>query len=182
MKEANKAILNKLLGGYLVEMEERYSDAAKSRIAFWIAKMEAADWDLNVVAPFPSRFATKEAYRAQMNDRNYIESITNYVHQPVNFDEKAQKDLRKNNLEAQAKIIESSKEEAKVSLDGYITKLISKIDAEIVDAKLSGILWTGCILTITTASGEVQEWKTKMILNQSKYHVIFNQFPTRKVG
>src|SRR5687768_608936 len=158
VSESNRTILKDLLSGYLAEMEERYVDAAKSRIKYWSQKMEEAGWDMSIAVPYPKRSIPRTDFYTQLDIRQYIYSIT--AHAKKDYYEVGDKtELRKPNPEAQEATINSARIEAQKSFDGYINKLIGKIDAEISDAKISGILWNGSVLTITTTSGEVQNWK-----------------------
>lgn len=45
---------------------------------------------------------------------------------------------------------------------------------------MSGNIWTGTTLMVTTNDGEEQIWNTQMIINFSKYQKMFNQFPSRR--
>ena len=49
------------------------------------------------------------------------------------------------------------------------------------EAKLTGDCWNYSLLEITTEEGNIEVWKTRMIINISKLGKMFNQFPTRKV-
>ena len=62
----------------------------------------------------------------------------------------------------------------------FMAKMIEKIGKPVVDAKMTGNIWTNATLHVTTNDGEEQVWNTKMILNFSKYQVMFNQFPSRR--
>lgn len=62
----------------------------------------------------------------------------------------------------------------------WVYKLITKIGKPIEKANVSGNPWTGSRIAVVTNDGETQVWNTKMILNQSKYGKLFNQFPTRR--
>jgi hypothetical protein len=62
----------------------------------------------------------------------------------------------------------------------FMEKMIQKIGKPVVDAKMTGNIWTNAVLTVTTDDNEEQVWHTQMILNFSKYQKMFNQFPSRR--
>jgi hypothetical protein len=63
---------------------------------------------------------------------------------------------------------------------GFMQKMIEKIGKPVIDAKMTGSIWTNAVLTVTTDDGDQQVWSTKMIINFSKYNKMFNQFPSRR--
>ena len=62
----------------------------------------------------------------------------------------------------------------------WVHKMIQKIGKPVVNAEMTGNPWIGSTIKVTTEDGEEQIWTTKMIINQSKYGNLFNQFPSRK--
>jgi hypothetical protein len=77
--------------------------------------------------------------------------------------------------------IELNVKGAEEAYRNFMAKMIQKIGRPVVDAKMTGNIWTNAVLHVTTNDGEKQTWNTQMILNISKYQKMFNQFPTRKV-
>ena len=69
---------------------------------------------------------------------------------------------------------------AEASYRDFMHKMITKIGKPVVNAKMTGNIWTSAVLTVNTNDGEEQVWNTKMILNFSKYQKMFNQFPSRR--
>lgn len=51
-----------------------------------------------------------------------------------------------------------------------------------IEADMTGNPWHGSTLHVTCVDGEKQSWNTQMIINQSKYQKLFNQFPSRGVS
>ena len=78
------------------------------------------------------------------------------------------------------RLIDNAVKEAELNYLDYITKLENKIGVTVKTATLVGNLWSGSILTVATTEG-TQRWNTKIIINQSKYGKLFNQFPSRKL-
>jgi len=76
--------------------------------------------------------------------------------------------------------VELSVKGAEESYRQFIRKMIAKIGKPVIDAKLTGNIWTNAKLEVTTSEGESKVWNTKMIINFSKYQQMFNQFPTRR--
>lgn len=71
--------------------------------------------------------------------------------------------------------------DAAAQFDAYVGKLESKV-GEADEASIDAApLWNGSILTVRVA-GEVQRWKTQMILNVSCLGTLFNQWPTRRIA
>lgn len=74
-----------------------------------------------------------------------------------------------------------------VKANGYIGNIDHKDATYILSRMLekafekeAGSPWIDSTITIKTNDNEVNVWHTKMIINQSKYGKLFNQFPTRK--
>ena len=76
--------------------------------------------------------------------------------------------------------VASAAKQAEMSFDSWVAKMVQKIGEVTVSAAMAGSPWTGAKLTVTTKSGEKQVWTTQMIVNQSKYGKLFNQFPSRR--
>jgi hypothetical protein len=74
-----------------------------------------------------------------------------------------------------------SKKGAEDAYRDFMEKMIQKIGKPVVDATMTGSIWTNAVLHVTTDDGEEQSWKTQMILNFSKYQKMFNQFPSRRI-
>ena len=77
--------------------------------------------------------------------------------------------------------IEMNVKGAEEAYRSFMAKMIQKIGKPVIDAKMTGNIWTNALLHVTTDDGEQQTWKTQMILNFSKYNKMFNQFPSRRV-
>jgi hypothetical protein len=91
-----------------------------------------------------------------------------------------QPDIREPNPQGIARYVEMSVQGAEASYRDFMHKMITKIGKPVVNAKMTGNIWTSAVLTVNTNDGEEQVWNTKMILNFSKYQKMFNQFPSRR--
>jgi hypothetical protein len=77
------------------------------------------------------------------------------------------------------RFVKIARDEAAVEYDAFVLKLISKV-GDVTAAELAGShVWGHSVLTVVTAAGETQRWKTQMIVNVSVHGKLFNQFPTR---
>jgi hypothetical protein len=76
--------------------------------------------------------------------------------------------------------IELNVKGAEDAYKNFMGKMIEKIGKPVVDAKMTGNIWTNATLHVTTDDGEEQVWSTQMIINFSKYQTMFNQFPSRR--
>lgn len=142
-------------------------------------ELEAAGWDRNAVAPYPSRMAygsfnyeiarskyqlfsslTREPkYTGSMNGPKIVEMCDEYV----------------------AKFIAGAERDAAEQYDAFTCKLVAKV-GDVTEATLEGDhIWGFSLLTVTTVAGEKQVWKTQQIVNVSKLGKLFNQWPTRKM-
>jgi len=132
--------------------------------------------DFNIAAPYPK--VTEGNYQSKLQYRNKISRFVTTVaptyrmNEPriVKFDDKKISEY----LTTVAKI-------AGEQFDMYVGKLANKV-GDIKSAQICGTeLWFGSTLTVTTPAGTIEKWLTKHILNMSKYHLVFSQFPTRKM-
>jgi hypothetical protein len=82
-------------------------------------------------------------------------------------------DKNQNNKEAE--------EKSRFQYRAYLAKMNAKI-GEVISADLKGTsLWNESFLTVVKSDNVTEIWKTRLVLNQSKYGLPFFQFPTRKV-
>lgn len=149
---------------------------AKATVASMTVKLEAVGWDLERLAPYPR--SSDASYHSKIRARRFYDGLTKCTavsrrpHDPciVVID----------NARV-AKFIEDAKTDAALQYDAFVMKLEVKVGAH-VNAVLKGNhVWGRSLLTVTTAEGEVQKWRTQQIVNVSKLGRLFNQWPTRKV-
>lgn len=175
----------------------RAEQQAKETIIKATDTMEQNNWNFTAVAPMPSSFKdSRESYRQKNAVRAFYNNLFSHDYHAT---QKAYDDAVKNGeVEArysaqklyniytrdeqkEAKFIEDAKRNAASQYDAFVAKLNQKIGVA-KKATLDGShVWGHSFLEVVTESGELQTWKTQMIINVSKYGKLFNQFPTRKV-
>lgn len=151
---------------------------ANEEIARVMKKLEEANWDVLLVAPFPGRelhgFARAAAY-------HYYEHVSRLTTWRTGSRSGADKgplyvDM---NREGCTRYVEECEKRAAEEYDLFIIKLVVKV-GEVKKATLEGShVWDHSILTVTKAGGLVENWKTQQIANQSKFGKYFPQWPTR---
>lgn len=156
---------------------ERAVKYAKETIANMTAKLEAAEWNLDVVAPYPYRDMERASYMSMKNKRNMFQML--FETNPNNGNRMNDPVFMLRDEEAEARFIKMAAESASIEFDAYVVKLVGKV-GEHSTARVTGSLWDYSVLTVETPAG-VQRWKTQQILNVSKLNKVFNQYPTRKM-
>ena len=159
---------------------EEYKNMAKKRAEEFInGKLDAlkkAEWDLNKVAPRPnSNYGYGADYKTAAAKRSLYTSITTSKSDRIGAPE-----IVEPNRPAIERYVQMNVTGAEEAYRNFMAKMIEKIGKPVVDAKMTGNIWTNATLHVTTNDGEEQVWNTKMILNFSKYQVMFNQFPSRR--
>lgn len=145
---------------------------AHEEVAKMAATLEAAGWDLNVVAPRPSYNDANYTRRARFSlitkDKGDRVARTGFEKvQIVEIDDKS--------VEHFVKI---AMEDAGLEYDLFVLKLVSKVGA-VDSAELDGShVWSESILTVRKGA-TVERWKTQQIANYSVYDKYFPQWPTR---
>lgn len=159
---------------------QRARDDARARIERMNVKLEEAGMDAKIVAPYPnaSRMSRNDYLAAKARYSAY-RSFNRSVKGSLRLDEP---ELRTAPIaEAVEKLVESAAEMAAASYDAFAAKLLAKV-GEHTEATLEGNhVWGWSFLTVKTAAGEVQIWKTQQIGNISKLGLAFPQWPSRKV-
>jgi len=160
------------------EAVQRAEQEAQRMIDRIIAELEAAGWNLDVVAPQPNTRMGRNEYVQMRAHRDLFTSVTTYTQTSRRPSEP---DIRARSPEAEQRFIDEAKKDAAFQYDLFVAKLVKKV-GETTDATLVGShVWGHSILTVTLLDGSVQKWKTQMIVNVSKLGKLFNQFPTRIV-
>lgn len=177
-KKGDSKALIKIFDEHMKEYVAAAEKRAKEFIDDKLAVLKKADWDLNKVAPMPnSRTMGTSEYKTAQAKRDLYRSITKsteYSTRP------GQPDIRVPNKAMIDRYIEMNKKGAEEAYQNFMHKMMQKIGKPVIDAKMTGNIWTNAILTVTTNDGEEQVWHTQMILNFSKYQKMFNQFPSRR--
>lgn len=142
------------------------------------AKLEAAGWDLDKVAPYPKSFSCSKAqYRQAVALYEFYRGITTYT-APTRRN--GEPNIRKACPEAVARRVQQAREMAGASYEAFVAKLEGKVGEHSAAKLVTGGTWSYSILEVTTPAG-VQRWKTQMIINCSVLGTLFNQWPTRLV-
>lgn len=151
-------------------------DLAKIR-----AKLEAAGWDLNVVAPRPATFGpgavSHDEYKRVAARRSRYTGVTRSVDANRSFH--GTTDIVEMVDELCERRVQNWREAAAFSYDAFICKLVSKIGA-CETAELAGNhVWSNSVLTVTKAGDILEKWHTQEITNVSVLGLYFPQWPTR---
>lgn len=155
----SKEKLVAVLSQYIDEFIERAGQAAADYHKATLAQIKRAG-GIDAIAPKPDR--SRNGYpdhTAAVNKRTFFEYMAKVKKQEY---------------------VEEAKKKAKEDYDAWIHKMTTKIDKPIKSATMKGNPWVDSIIKITTTDGETHTWHTQMIINQSKFGKLFNQFPTRK--
>lgn len=172
-KFKDSASLIEVLKQHLDEYVQRAGKMAGEQVDHALDVLKKADWDLDKAAPYPKTGIGRAAYLSALEKRNYLEHLSTRVDQ--------KSEIRKPSAEARKHKIEQAEKGAHGSYMAWVAKMIDKIGKTVDKATMSGSPWTGSTLRVTTHDGEEQVWDNKMIINQSKYGTLFNQFPSRRV-
>ncbi len=152
---------------------ETYATKTVARIR---AELEEANWDIELVAPYPRTYA--HDYHGAKSRRLMFDAVTKWTvasHRPgtplfVTMPDKLVENF-----------IRQNKEAAAAQYDLFVMKLEGKVGAHTA-ARLEGNhVWGWSHLYVETEAG-TQVWKTQQILNVSKLGKVFPQWPSRKVG
>jgi hypothetical protein len=177
-KFADSSSLIKIFESHMQE----YIDMAKKRSEEFIkAKLDILkkhDMNLDKVAPRPnSRTMGASEYKSAQAKRDLYRSFV----KPVSDTHRSGDPyIVKANQVLIDRYIELNVKGAEDAYRKFMGKMIEKIGKPVVDAKMTGNIWTNATLHVTTDDGEEQVWSTQMIINFSKYQTMFNQFPSRR--
>lgn len=158
---------------------DRALESAREYVRFVEARLIECGMDIDVAFPSPSNNAGRREYLAARRRRDnvwqLVSSVTNGSRRfsdpnPVVM-----------NADKISEFFNRVVFDAAAQFDEYVAKLESKVGAADQAEIDTAPLWNGSILTVNIA-GEVQKWKTKMILNVSCLGTLFNQWPTRRIA
>jgi len=173
-KFADSSSLIKIFESHLNEYKEMARKQATKFIEDRLDFLKKHDWDLDKAVP---RTKSYNEYKMVEQKRSLYRSITkakNTMSRP------GEGDIRVPNQEMIDRYIKMNVQGAEDAYRNFMQKMIEKIGKPVIDAKMTGNIWTNATLHVTTDDGDEQIWNTKMILNFSKYQKMFNQFPTRR--
>ena len=175
-KFADSSSLIKIFESHIEEYKQKAADEAKAFVGKLLDNLKKHDWDLDKVAPYPK--SMNSDYKIMKNKRDTYQMVSKATKSSYGRGEPytVQADQVKINH-----YIEMNVKGAEEAYRSFMEKMIQKIGKPVIDAKMTGNIWTNALLTVTTNDGEEQVWKTQMILNFSKYNKMFNQFPSRRI-
>jgi hypothetical protein len=175
-KFADSSSLIKIFESHLEEYKKRAEDEAKAFVKKLLDNLKKNGWDLDKIAPYPR--SMNSDYKIMKNKRDLYQMVTKASKSTYSRGEPhiVQADQAKINH-----YVEMNVKGAEEAYRSFMEKMIQKIGKPVIDAKMTGNIWTNALLTVTTDDGDQQVWKTQMILNFSKYNKMFNQFPSRRV-
>jgi len=176
-KFADSSSLIKIFESHMKEYLDRARQQATDFVENKLDILKKHDWDLDKVAPRARSNMGRDAYMSAQNKRSLYTSITKSKSDSVKHGELY---IVEPNPALIKHYIEMNVSGAEEAYKGFMQKMIQKIGKPVVDAKMTGNIWTDATLTVTTDDGEQQIWSTKMIINFSKYQKMFNQFPSRR--
>lgn len=173
-KFADSSSLIKIFESHLQEYkdmaEKRAREFVKDRLDF----LKKHDWDLDKAVP---RTKSYSDYKATEQKRQVYSALTKSTSSSRRYGEP---DIREPDQVKIDHYVKMNVQGAEDAYRSFMQKMIEKIGKPVVNAKMTGNIWTNATLTVTTNDGEEQVWNTKMILNFSKYQKMFNQFPSRR--
>jgi hypothetical protein len=140
------------------------------------AQLELADWDLNVAAPRPRATMRRQAYKEAASRFNLFCSLTIPAKATRSINEPH---IRLKSDEHLHNFVKQAKREAAAQYDAFVAKLTKKIGPTTAATLEGSHVWGFSILTVTTAAGATQRWKTQQIVNVSSLGKLFNQWPSR---
>lgn len=157
--------------------------SARERMEHYIEqckeKLEAADWNVNAVAPYPPSSMNRFAYQAALREYQFYAHITKWQDdsQRGRLDRAAPRYVEMNPVGC-ASEINWAERNAAFQYDEFICKLVVKV-GECDSAELDGShVWSESILTVRKGEA-LERWKTHQIWNVSKLGKDFPQWPTR---
>ena len=176
-KKASSAPLIKILESHMNEYIAMAEKRSKDFVNDKLETLKNHGMDLNKVAPAPNSRMSQSEYKTAQAKRDVYRSITKSTKSSLSRDEP---DIREPNKAMIDRYIEINKKGAEDAYRDFMEKMIQKIGKPVIDAKMTGRIWSNAVLTVTTDDNEQQVWHTQMILNFSKYQKMFNQFPSRR--
>ena len=174
-KFADSSSLIRIFESHMEEYKKRAENEAKAFVGRLLDNLKKNGWDLDKIAPYPK--SMNRDYKIMKNKRDLYQMVTKASKSSYSRGEPHIVDAD------QAKInhyIQMNVKGAEDAYRSFMEKMIQKIGKPVIDATMTGNIWTNATLTVTTDDGEQQVWSTKMIVNFSKYNKMFNQFPSRR--
>ena len=173
-KFSDSSSLIKIFESHLQEYKDMAEKRAKEFVKDLLDFLKKHDWDLDKAVP---RTKSYQEYKATEQKRQVYSALTKAKN---NMRRHGEPDIREPDQTKIDHYVKLNVQGAEDAYRSFMQKMIEKIGKPVVDAKMTGNIWTNAVLTVKTNDGEEQVWNTKMILNFSKYQKMFNQFPSRR--
>lgn len=170
---SDSSSLIKIFESHLAEYKKTADQRAREFVKERLVYLKKHGMDLNKAAPTGLNYNN---YKRDQARRQSLSSITD----PVGVDSSRGENIRKASRVKIERFVHMNVQGAEDAYRSFMAKMIQKIGKPVIDAKMTGNIWTNATLDVTTNDGESQVWNTKMILNFSKYQKMFNQFPSRR--
>lgn len=174
-------LIEKAVRPLKVDAVSRAETFARNYVEKARGELEAAGWDINAAAPYPFGMSSGSfAFYVAREKHNNFHGITK---QDPKLGYQSSNGVRPVYVvmddERVERFVKARMDQAAAEYEAFVAKLIKKI-GEVTKATLEGNhVWAHSILTVVTAAGETQRWKTQQIENYSKYGKHFYQWPTR---
>lgn len=155
---------------------ERAEKDARELVKTVRKELADAGHDRQKCAPYPS--SMEAGYFHKLGRYELFSKLTKSREDVRGFGEANLCDVDSNMVR---KFVKDARSRAAEQYDLFVQKLVGKIGA-VKTATIEGNhVWSESFLTVKKPNGEVQVWKTQQIVNVSKYGLLFNQWPSRKV-
>jgi hypothetical protein len=183
MRSAELTNLNNPIVRAVWPLRQAAADRAETEIKAMMDKilvdLEANGWDQDKVAPYPNNCWDRN-YKPMVAKYHFVSSFTSGV-----LTSRSMRDphIVKFNKEGYDREVKLARETAEIAYDSFVWKLCEKAGYQtVVDADLYGDhVWGFSILYVIHDDERAEKWKTKNIINHSKFGKPFYQWPTRKV-
>jgi hypothetical protein len=168
----DSASLIKVLTQHLQEFKDRAAKYAGEQYDENVSALKKVGGELEKLAPRGKSNDTKSEYSSKTAKRQWFMRWTQAD---------TKHEIFTGTVGLRKKFVDEAEKGAEESYMAWVRKMTDKIGKTVQDAKMTGSPWTGSTLHVVTHDGEEQTWNNQMIINQSKYGTLFNQFPSRQV-
>lgn len=169
----DSSTLVKVLEEHMGEYIQKAVDNAEELYSKWMEFLEQHGWDLDQAAPRPHSNMSRGDYKKREHRRNFLTQLTTARGNSATMREPSQ--------EKKEHLIKQAKQGAHDSYMQWVHKIIGLVGKPVESATMTGDPWVRSVLKVKTVDGEEQTYLTKMILNRSKYDLLFNQFPVNRI-
>jgi hypothetical protein len=177
---ASKSIVGAVIHPLKMDAVRRARDQAEEVIARVKADIEAHAMDRNAAAPYPP-FNMNSRHPDYVNMKTKHDLYYRLTENKTGTYREGQPDICTMSKYGCDRMIAEAEAMAAQQYDAFICKMVSKV-GDVVSADIEGShIWGHSFLTVVTADGAKQVWKTQQIVNTSSLGLDFNQWPSRIV-